>query len=109
VIAMPPDGAPFGKVVNAIPAHARVDLRSPETKVYGDGYEVHPITRMPLERGFGALSPYQQALMHCDVIQQREGNLAADIMRARLKAHREAQVEAHEAAIKEAVQQEQNL
>jgi hypothetical protein len=25
---MPLDGAPFGKTVNAVPAHARVDLRS---------------------------------------------------------------------------------
>lgn len=57
-----------------------------DRNVFGANSAYHDITGMPLENGRGALPIDQQALLHCNVIEQREGKAAADAMRAKLKA-----------------------
>jgi len=99
------DGAPFGKTVNAIPMPDRVDRRTPEERVFGDGFQRHPVTQLPLEQGQNALPADEQAWQHCVVIEQQQGILAADVMRERVKAHIKLRTEAHNVAVKAALEQ----
>ena len=57
-----------------------------EQHVFGVQAQIHPITKMALETGSGALPPDQQAQLHCDVIEHQHGKHAGDAMRAALKA-----------------------
>lgn len=66
-----------------------------ERNVFGADATYHDITGMPLENGRGALPHDQQAMLHCDVIEQRDGKAAADAMRAKLKAAKSKGAEGH--------------
>lgn len=55
--------------------------------VFGQHADIHPVTHMPLENGSGALPPDQQAQIHCDVIEQKQGKAAGDEMREKVRAY----------------------
>ena len=59
-----------------------------EKNTFGADVKLHPITKMPLEQGRGALPHDQQAMMHCDVIEHQHGKHHADAMRRELAASR---------------------
>jgi hypothetical protein len=55
--------------------------QTPEQKVFGDDYRVHPITKMPLERGSGAHpDDWQARKQHIPYIRQTQGDKAAELM-----------------------------
>ena len=58
--------------MNMLPAEARLaGPREPtdyERRIYGEGVKIHPVTSMPLEVGYGALPPDQQAVNHLNVL-----------------------------------------
>ena len=64
-----------------------------------------PVTQLPLEQGQNALPADEQAWQHCVVIEQQQGILAADVMRERVKAHIKLRTEAHNVAVKAALEQ----
>lgn len=55
-----------------------------EKNVFGAASTYHDITGMPLETGIGSLPHDQQAQLHCNVIEHREGKASADAMRKKL-------------------------
>jgi hypothetical protein len=55
-----------------------------EKNVFGADVKLHPITKMPIEQGLGALSDDAQAQIHCQFIERSSGKHAADEMRRRL-------------------------
>lgn len=55
--------------------------------VFGVDHQIHPVTKMPLETGVGALSIEQQAMLHIAEIHRMHGKEAADNMRAALNEH----------------------
>jgi hypothetical protein len=65
-------------------APTRPDMTRMEMRVFGVDSKLHPITNMPLEQGVGAWPPDQQALLHCQIIEERDGKPAADAMRRKL-------------------------
>jgi hypothetical protein len=79
----------------------RTDSRTAEQKVFGDAVEFHPVTGLPLEAGSGALRPDLQAMnVHLPLIAERDGAVAAAVMREKLKTHMAAKAEAVAAEIK---------
>jgi hypothetical protein len=76
----------FGQVVNALPASVRVDRRTAEQRTFGESVQFHDLSGLPLEVGIGCLPPDVQALhMHCDIIEARDGPVAAGALRFRLR------------------------
>lgn len=69
-----------------------------EKNVFGADVKLHPITKMPLEQGKGALSHDDQARLHVDIIHTQQGESVADEMRKKLgiptRAEREAAAKA---------------
>jgi hypothetical protein len=62
-------------------------LSGPEADALGLGAKYHPITRMVLEQGSGALDPDAQArVLHVPIIARTEGEAAAAAMLAKLDA-----------------------
>ena len=59
-------------------------LYGAQANVFGADSDVHPVTKMPLEKGIGALPHRQQAELHCVQIHLRDGKEAADEMRQKL-------------------------
>lgn len=78
-----------------------------ERHVFGVDATIHPITKMALETGSGALPPDQQARIHCDVIEHQHGKHAGDKMRALLKATADEAAAAAELAEAETSDDEQ--
>jgi hypothetical protein len=63
------------------PRVIRRGTQTPEQRVFGDDYRVHPITKMPLERGSGATPDDMQARrQHIPYIRQTQGDKAAELM-----------------------------
>jgi hypothetical protein len=57
-----------------------------EKHTFGADAKRNPVTGMVLEQGVGAWPADQQALLHCQIIEERDGNAAADAMRRKLRA-----------------------
>lgn len=66
--------------------HPTPELAQAEKNIFGADAKYHPITLMPLEQGIGALTIAQQAQIHCQIIESRDGKTAADAMRRKLAA-----------------------
>ena len=73
-----------------------------EKNVFGHDVKLHPVTRMPIEQGKGALPADEQAWAHCVYIEQHHGKEMADAMRAELRG--EKQIAAAQAQIAAAEQ-----
>jgi hypothetical protein len=83
----------FGKVVNSMPD--RIDRRSNAERVFGSSHKLHDLTGLPLEGGIGARSPDEQALIyHIPIIAERDGNIAAGVMKRKIEARMKAESEA---------------
>jgi hypothetical protein len=62
-------------------------LSPDEAQAFGHDAVRHPVTKMPLEQGIGALSPDQQArLLHLPIITAKEGPEVAAAMLQKLDA-----------------------
>jgi hypothetical protein len=63
----------------------RQELSIPERQTFGVDAVRHPITGYPIEKGYGALSPRDQAWrVHLPLISAREGKAAAEEIRKKL-------------------------
>ena len=65
-----------------------------DDNVFGEGHEIHPITKMPIEAGRGALPIDQQVMGHLRMIQAERGEGAADVMRKEMGIPTRADIEA---------------
>jgi hypothetical protein len=51
---------------------------------YGHDVRIHPVTKMPIEQGSGALPEHQQVLNHIAAVEREQGSKAANAMRKKL-------------------------
>ncbi len=75
-----------------MPTDPSLPLNLTERLVFGEEATRHPITGIPIELGSGALPADQQAILHCQVIEETEGRAAADAMRKKLADAKAARV-----------------
>jgi hypothetical protein len=62
-----------------------------DEKVYGFGYRLHPVTKMPIEQAGSSLPDDVQAeRVHIPHIRATRGDAVADLMLADLKKYRQA-------------------
>jgi hypothetical protein len=77
------------------PKVIRRGTQTPEQSVFGHDYTVQPITKMPLERGSGALPDDLQAQnVHLPTIWQMQGQAVHDLVAADLKKYRQEKYDA---------------
>ena len=74
-----------------------------EKAVYGADAKLHPVTKMPLETGIGALSEHQQALAHVARVTEKEGKEAGEKMAKELAEHEKKPVKTKARAHAEAM------